>query len=76
MPRKVRFVKLHQGIFVPGTGSLSDTLEPSRHSGIVMFYTTEGVEITYKNINFIVPLANVACAVFDEPPPTARFKAA
>lgn len=66
MNREVNYAFLHQTIFVPGAGNLTATLEPNRLTGVKMLYTSDGLLVEYKGVSFVVPLANVACAVFSE----------
>lgn len=66
MIKPVKYAQLHQVIFVPGAGNLTSVLEPGRLTGVQMLYTSEGLVVEYKGVSFVVPLANVACAVFSE----------
>lgn len=67
MNREVKYAQLHQTIFAPGLGNIKGTLEPDNLRGIKMWYTPEGLLVEYKGVSCVVPLANIACAVFVEP---------
>lgn len=62
--REVKYVQLHTSAYVPNAGNLSPTLEWNNKTGIRMFYSADGVLVSYKNVEFIIPLANVVSAVF------------
>ena len=66
MGKVITYAKLQQPIFVAGTGNLSDTLDPAKHLGIKMVLTDEGLLVDHKGISFVVPIPNVAVAVFSE----------
>jgi hypothetical protein len=74
MPRLIKYVKLHgKEAFYPDVGSLGDTLPPFGKSfkSFQMSHTPEGVllELTTnlgKNVDVIVPWANVQVAVLDK----------
>lgn len=68
MNRALKFVKTHTTLFAEGCGNLKDTLSSSNYTNMKMTYTEFGVEVEYKNVFFIIPLANVSMAVFVEPP--------
>ncbi len=56
----VKIAKLHASYFPGGCGNLGDVLDPaSRHLGMTMFLTENGLFVSYKNTFFVVPLANV-----------------
>lgn len=65
-PRKLSFVKLHEPFQQPGTplSTLSKTLSDKGVQAMDMWYTLEGVEVSYHDYKFIIPLANVAGATF------------
>ncbi len=69
--RKVVYARLHEAYQQPGElglGSLPKALSSYKaggQPGIVMWWTPEGLEVEYKNAYFIIPLANVVGATFD-----------
>lgn len=66
--RNVSVLYCHQVPFVPAIGQLKNTLNADGdHKGMEMTYTPEGVVCSYKGQHFIIPLANVANAVFRGP---------
>ncbi len=67
MNKSVKHAQLHQTIFVPGCGNLTATLSPTKMTGLKMLYTPDGLVVDYNSVTFVVPLANVACAVLAEP---------
>jgi len=57
--RQVDYARLHQAFFCPETGNLEATLSTNKYTGMTMFWTSEGLEVHYKGVHFIVPLANI-----------------
>ena len=67
--REVAYCSLHQPFQQPGVPGLSNLgkhlVDSKEHQmGIKMWYTPDGIEVSYKGYDFIVPLANVAGATF------------
>lgn len=64
MSRKVTWAKFHQGLFIPGAGTIGDTLPSSSKTlKLEMFHTAEGLQVFCNNVEAVVPWANVILAV-------------
>lgn len=81
--RKVKYVKFHDGLFVPGLGTIGDTL-PSQQKNFRLNMTTDitglCVQIGYGSVNeeVFVPWPNVKAAALypdDRPEVPAPLKA-
>jgi hypothetical protein len=67
MSRKVKHLKAHSSLFIPGLGNLTDSLPNQSKSlpGLEMVLRAEGVEVKCKNICALIPLANIQMMVLD-----------
>lgn len=61
--RKVKHVKLHQPVFVPEYGNMTDVLPPQNKAyNLVMTYTGNGVRVDINNRDTVL-LSDAQCAV-------------
>lgn len=69
MGKSVKFVKLHQGVFIPNLGNLGDSLPPPTKTvhGLIMTLEPEGLLIHTSKTDAIIPLANIAILELSEP---------
>lgn len=67
MNKLVRHVQLHAVPFVEGCGQLKSTFSSQNYVGMKMVWTPDGVLVDYKNISFVIPLANIIAATFVAP---------
>lgn len=76
--RTVKYVKFHQGIFVPGFGTVGDTLPSSSKTiNLTMTHLEEGLFLKLNSTEVLVPWANVVLAVYNpEDKPKVTVKAA
>ena len=69
---KVTHLQLTTALFVPGANKstsgiqLSRTITPEHYPGIEMSLTSLGVNCHFKSVHFIIPIANVQCAIIDD----------
>lgn len=63
IPIKLAF--LHQAVVWPGNIGSERTLSNDRVKGIKMVYGPQGLIVTVKGEDAIIPLANVAIAIVD-----------
>lgn len=75
--RKVTYAKLHTSSFIPGVGTMGDTLPPSHKSTkLEMSYSDSGLEViaTEKGITTTVlfPPGTVAMVAFAPEPKVAK----
>lgn len=74
-PRKISFARLHEAFQQPGIKGLSNlgkTLSQTDQPGIIMFWTGDGLECSYKGENFVVPAANVAGVTIEKSSPALK----
>lgn len=66
MRRRLRSLRLHSTTHLEGVGEIPAALPSGRKSfaGLEMYYTEQGVEVTFGKITAIFPLANVQVAEF------------
>ncbi len=63
--RLVKYAKFHQGLFIPGFGTIGDTLpSASKSLKLVMTYSADGLYVSVNGHEALVPPANVALVVF------------
>lgn len=65
--RKVTYARLHEAYQQPGSitlGAMPKVLNCSEQKDLEMWYTSEGLQVSYKGAHFIIPLANVVGATF------------
>ncbi len=67
LKKKLRHASFHKELFVPGLGTLGNTLPSPNKSlpGLELFLVEEGVLISTKGVHTIIPHANVVLAVLD-----------
>ena len=68
MSKKVKFAKFHAGLFLPGLGNIGETL-PSQNktlSDLTMILVPEGLLISAKGVDIVVPSANVVLMQLEE----------
>lgn len=75
--RKVTYAKTHADIFIPGIGSLTQTLPPAnKNIALEMFFTPDGLFIKAgfmgRSAEVIIPHANVALAVLGPEEPVKK----
>lgn len=79
MNRKLKFVQTHTVLFIPNLGQFKTSLTPDSKEfpGMSLEYSADGIVGKYKGVSFIIPLANVVCAIFaDEVRPVVSAKSA
>lgn len=68
---KAIHAQIHAAVFVPGgLGIPSFTTKnslPGDFKGMELDYKADGLYVSYKNVTFVVPSANVASVVLAEP---------
>lgn len=68
MRRPVKYLKMHTQPHVPGIGQFTNTFDTNTvHKGMTILYTDAGAIVAFKGVDFVVPLANIANAVFSGP---------
>lgn len=67
MSRTVSQIQMHSVPFVPGAGNLKNTLSSTAYTGMKLWSTPEGVEVSYRNIEFMVPWGNIIVATYEAP---------
>lgn len=69
MSKIVKYLKVHQDLFVDGLGNLGNTLpHPNKRiSDLHMSLEAEGVLISTKSVQAIIPYANVVVLTLGEP---------
>lgn len=58
---KVTYVQLHDGFFCPGLGNMSQmqkTLDAGHYPGLVMDYTKETINCSFRGVSFSIPVVN------------------
>lgn len=68
MNRKVKYVRLHEAVYIPGLGDMGPVL-PNPHKvipGFAMVATSEGIELFAKECEAFIPWPNVKICVFEE----------
>lgn len=68
MSKKVKFAKFHAGLFLPGLGNIGDTLPSASKTlqNLSMTLVQEGLLISSKGVDIIVPSANVVLMQLEE----------
>lgn len=62
---KITWVRVHQEVFVPGLNkNMQKTMTPGEYPGIEMDYQPDGLYVSFKGVDFIIPTANIVSAVF------------
>ena len=75
--RPVVYAKFHQALFIPGGGTLGDTLPSTNKTliGLKMSYTPAGLFVQFGAHDALVPWPNVAVAKFGPPTKATESKA-
>lgn len=73
--RKAKYAKFHSGLFVPGVGTVGDTLPSStKNFPLSMEWGIDGLYITIKGVYVVVPSASVFMVVLEAPEAAATPK--
>ena len=67
MSKPVKYVRMHQAVFVAGLGDLGNVLgDQNKHKGMELAMSEHGVDVKYKGRQFLIPITNVVVAEYSD----------